>query len=94
MGEPHGLLGVLAPVRGAERGDADDGDGGDGRPSHTPVRKQQLYHALKLRRIPTALVTIPGAYHNISNRPSRLIAKVRYAIAWFERYAGRETLDW
>ena len=61
----------------------------------TPLSEsKQLYHALKLRRIPTALVTIPGSYHNISNRPSQLIAKVRYAIAWFERYSGRETLDW
>ena len=53
----------------------------------TPLSEaKQLYHALKLRRIPTALVTIPGSYHNISNRPSQLIAKVRHAIAWFERH--------
>ncbi|MFV2007930.1 MAG: prolyl oligopeptidase family serine peptidase [Longimicrobiales bacterium] len=53
----------------------------------TPVSEaKQLYHALKLRRIDTALVEIPGSYHNISNRPSQLIAKVLNTLAWFERY--------
>ena len=55
----------------------------------TPVSEaKQLYHALKLRRIDTALVEIPGASHNISNRPSQLLAKVLHAIAWFDRYGG------
>ncbi len=57
----------------------------------TPLSEsKQLYHALKLRRIDTALVQIPGAYHNISDRPSQLIAKVINTIGWFERYQGRE----
>jgi acylaminoacyl-peptidase len=34
------------------------------------------------------LVTIPGAYHNISNRPSQLVAKVLNTVGWFERYRG------
>ncbi len=55
----------------------------------TPLSEsKQLYHALKLRQIDTALVTIPGASHNISNRPSQLIAKVLYTLAWFEKYGG------
>ena len=29
---------------------------------------------------------IPGAFHNISNRPSQLIAKVINTVAWFDRY--------
>lgn len=53
----------------------------------TPLSEaKQLYHALKLRRIDTALVKIPGASHNISNRPSQLIAKVINTVAWFDRY--------
>ena len=53
----------------------------------TPLSEsKQLYHALMLRRIDTALVQIPGAYHNISNRPSQLIAKVINTVAWFDRY--------
>lgn len=56
----------------------------------TPLSEaKQLYHALKLRRIDTALVKIPGASHNISSRPSQLIAKVLNTTAWFERYRGR-----
>ncbi len=56
----------------------------------TPVSEsKQLYHALKLRRIDTALVEIPGSFHNISNRPSQLVAKVLNALAWFERYRVR-----
>lgn len=53
----------------------------------TPLSEaKQLYHALKLRKIETALVEIPGAYHFISNRPSQLITKVEHVLAWFERY--------
>lgn len=53
----------------------------------TPTSEaKQLYHALKYRKIKTALVEIPGSYHNISNRPSQLITKVAHVIAWFEKY--------
>jgi dipeptidyl aminopeptidase/acylaminoacyl peptidase len=55
----------------------------------TPLSEsKQLYHALKLRKQETALVTIPGSSHNISNRPSQLIAKVLYTLAWFDKYDG------
>ncbi|MCG8604349.1 prolyl oligopeptidase family serine peptidase, partial [bacterium] len=53
----------------------------------TPLSEaKQLYHALKLRKIDTALVEIPGASHNIVARPSQLITKVAHVLAWFERY--------
>lgn len=53
----------------------------------TPLfEAKQLYHALKLRKIETALVEIPGSYHFISNRPSQLITKVDHVLAWFEKY--------
>jgi dipeptidyl aminopeptidase/acylaminoacyl peptidase len=55
----------------------------------TPLSEaKQLYHALKLRRVPTMLVEIPGSYHNIANRPSQLITKVDHVLAWFDRYRG------
>ena len=47
---------------------------------------KQLYHALKVRKIETALVEIPGAYHLIVNRPSQLITKVDHILAWFAKY--------
>lgn len=53
----------------------------------TPISEsEQFYQALKLRRIDTAMVRIPGSPHGISNRPSRMIEKVEYMLAWFEKY--------
>ncbi len=51
-----------------------------------PSEAKQLYHALKLRKIPTALVEIPEASHGIARRPSNLMTKVAHTIAWFEKH--------
>lgn len=51
-----------------------------------PSEAKQLYHALKLRKIPTVLVEIPSASHGIANRPSNLITKIAHTLAWFEKY--------
>lgn len=60
----------------------------------TPLSEsKQLYHALKLRRIETALVEIPGASHNIAARPSQLITKVAHVLAWFEKHNGEEPAE-
>jgi acylaminoacyl-peptidase len=51
----------------------------------TPMSEsEQYYQALKLRRVDTALVRIPGASHGIADRPSQLIAKVAHILKWFE----------
>jgi dipeptidyl aminopeptidase/acylaminoacyl peptidase len=53
----------------------------------TPLSEsKQLYHALKLRKVETALVEIPGASHNIVRRPSQLVTKVAHVLGWFEKY--------
>ncbi len=53
----------------------------------TPISEsEQFYQALKLRRIDTVLVRIPGASHEITSRPSRLMAKVAYVLGWFEKH--------
>ena len=54
----------------------------------TPVSEaEQLYSALKLRRIPTALVKVPEASHGgITARPSQSAAKAAAIIAWFDKY--------
>ncbi len=53
----------------------------------TPLSEaKQLYHALKIRGIETALVEVPGAYHLIANRPSQLITKIDHILAWFKKY--------
>jgi len=51
-----------------------------------PSEAKQLYHALKLRKIETVLVEIPGASHGIASKPSNLITKVANTLAWFEKY--------
>ena len=51
-----------------------------------PSEAKQLYHALKLRKIETVLVEIPGASHGIASKPSNLITKIAHTIAWFEKY--------
>jgi acylaminoacyl-peptidase len=53
----------------------------------TPMAEsEQFYQALKLRKVPRALVRMPGASHGIGRRPSQLIAKVQHMLAWFERW--------
>jgi acylaminoacyl-peptidase len=47
---------------------------------------EQFYQALKLRKIDTALVRVPNASHDISARPSLLIDKVSYVLAWFKSH--------
>ena len=55
-----------------------------------PSEAKQLYHALKLRKIETVLVEIPGASHGIANKPSNLITKIAHTLAWFEKYRTTE----
>lgn len=60
----------------------------------TPIPEtEQFYQALKLRRIDTVMVRIPGAPHGIAGRPSRLIAKVDNILAWFEKYRTEAEAD-
>jgi dipeptidyl aminopeptidase/acylaminoacyl peptidase len=47
---------------------------------------EQFYQALKLRKIDTALVRVPNASHDISARPSLLIDKVAYVLAWLKAH--------
>jgi acylaminoacyl-peptidase len=53
----------------------------------TPISEsEQFYQALKLERVETALVRIPGASHGIARRPSQLVAKVAHILDWFTRF--------
>jgi acylaminoacyl-peptidase len=58
----------------------------------TPASEsEQFYAALRLRKVPTALVRIPGASHGIANRPSQLMTKVAHILKWFEMYSDKAT---
>jgi len=57
----------------------------------TPISEtEQYYQALKLRKVDTAMVRVPGAHHGIASKPSQLIAKVVNILGWFERYSDEE----
>jgi dipeptidyl aminopeptidase/acylaminoacyl peptidase len=47
---------------------------------------EQFYQALRLRKIDTALVRVPNASHDISARPSLMIDKTAYVLAWFKAH--------
>ena len=55
-----------------------------------PSEAKQLYHALKIRKIPTVLVEIPSASHSIAKRPSNLIKKTAYVLAWLNKYKNKD----
>ena len=53
----------------------------------TPISEtEQFYQALQLKQVDTAMVRVPDAYHGVTARPSRIIAKVEHTVAWFKRY--------
>ena len=54
---------------------------------------EQFYTALKLQKVDTALIRIPGASHSIAARPSRLNAKVDNIIGWFRKYDPATTSE-
>lgn len=53
----------------------------------TPISEsEQYYAALQIQGVDSAMVRIPEASHGIVDRPSRLIAKVNYILAWFAKH--------
>lgn len=49
---------------------------------------EQLFDALQLRGVPTGLVLVPGAFHDMAARPSHAAAKAETVLAWFARFGG------
>ena len=53
----------------------------------TPISEaEQYYEALKLRKIESVLVRVPGEPHGVSRRPSHQMAKVLYIEGWFHQH--------
>ena len=50
---------------------------------------EQFYGALKLRKVPTAMLRIPDASHSIDAKGSNLIAQAVYTIGWFDKYRAK-----
>ncbi len=60
----------------------------------TPIAEsEQYYAALKLQKVESAMVRIPGSGHGIANRPSNLVAKVASILSWFEKYRDVEEVE-
>jgi dipeptidyl aminopeptidase/acylaminoacyl peptidase len=56
----------------------------------TPMPEtEQYYTALKLRGVPSMMIRIPEASHNITARPSNMIRMVSYITGWFDNYQNR-----
>lgn len=53
----------------------------------TPMSEtEQYYQALKLLKVDTVLVKVPGSSHSIAGRPSRMVGKIENILAWFAKY--------
>lgn len=53
----------------------------------TPMSEsEQYYLALKLLKVDSVLVRVPGEAHGIWGRPSHLMAKLSNIVGWFNRY--------
>ena len=53
----------------------------------------QFYRALKMRKVPSSYVVIPGAPHGIAGKPRNYIAKIAYTTGWFACYGGQSVGD-
>ncbi len=53
----------------------------------TPMSEsEQYFAALKLRKIDSVLVRVPGEPHGIRTRPSHHVSKILHIIGWFDKY--------
>jgi acylaminoacyl-peptidase len=53
----------------------------------TPISEtEQYYTALKLEKVESVMVRIPGSGHGIVERPSNLMSKVAHILEWFEMH--------
>jgi len=49
---------------------------------------EQMFRALKYRRIPTVMVQFPGETHELSRsgRPKHRVERLQHIVAWFDKY--------
>ena len=56
----------------------------------TPISEsEQYYTALKLLKVETVLVRVPGEPHGILRRPSHHAAKISYITNWFDQHRSK-----
>ena len=60
----------------------------------TPMAQtEEFYQALKLRKVATAMVRVPGEYHGAASRPSNRMRRILYVREWFGRYPDKGAHD-
>lgn len=56
----------------------------------TPMpQSEEFYRALKLRKVPTALIKVNNEYHGTSSTPSNYLRTQLYLRSWFEKYGSK-----
>jgi dipeptidyl aminopeptidase/acylaminoacyl peptidase len=54
----------------------------------TPIpQTEEFYEALKLRKVPTAMVRFNEEWHGTSSRPSNFLRTQAYLRYWFQKHA-------
>jgi dipeptidyl aminopeptidase/acylaminoacyl peptidase len=57
----------------------------------TPMpQTEEFYQALKIRKVPTAMIRFRDEWHGTTSRPSNFLRTQLYLRSWFERYTTRE----
>ena len=57
----------------------------------TPISEsEQYYKALKLLKVDSVMIRVPGEPHGIRQKPSHHVAKVLNIVGWFEKYRATE----
>jgi dipeptidyl aminopeptidase/acylaminoacyl peptidase len=56
----------------------------------TPISQtEEFYTALKLRKVPTAMIRFNEEWHGTSSKPSNFLRTQLYLRSWFQRYATK-----
>ncbi|MBI2615361.1 MAG: S9 family peptidase, partial [Gemmatimonadetes bacterium] len=57
----------------------------------TPIpQSEEFYEALKVRKVPTAMIRFKEEYHGTTSRPSNFLRTQLYLRSWFERWAKKD----
>ncbi|MFN2397287.1 MAG: prolyl oligopeptidase family serine peptidase [Gemmatimonadaceae bacterium] len=58
----------------------------------TPISQtEEFYQALKLRRVPTAMIRFNDEWHGTSSKPSNFLRTQLYLRSWFTRYGTKDS---
>jgi dipeptidyl aminopeptidase/acylaminoacyl peptidase len=56
----------------------------------TPISQtEEFYEALKIRKVPTAMIRFNDEWHGTSSRPSNYLRTQLYLRSWFQRWAKK-----